>query len=50
MQSGAGRGTVTVVRCFEANTFVTSVRGEDVMGRVLVMDGGGSIHTALMAT
>ena len=50
-QYGATRrfgGTITTVRCFEDNALVKSILGEDGMGRVLVVDGGGSIHTALM--
>ena len=50
-QYGATRrfgGTITAVRCFEDNALVKSILGEDGEGRVLVVDGGGSIHTALM--
>jgi regulator of ribonuclease activity A len=50
-QYGATRsfaGTITTVRCFEDNALVKSILGEDGEGRVLVVDGGGSIHTALM--
>ena len=41
-------GTITTVRCLEDNALAKSVLGEDGAGRVLVVDGGGSIHTALM--
>ena len=50
-QYGATRrfgGTITTVRCFEDNALVKSVLSEDGEGHVLVVDGGGSIHTALM--
>jgi regulator of ribonuclease activity A len=50
-QYGATRrfgGTITTVRCFEDNALVKSILGEDGVGRVLVVDGGGSIHTALI--
>ena len=51
LQYGATRrfgGTITTVRCFEDNALVKSVLSEDGEGHVLVVDGGGSIHTALM--
>ena len=41
-------GTITTVRCFEDNALVKSILSESGEGRVLVVDGGGSIHTALM--
>jgi regulator of ribonuclease activity A len=41
-------GTITTVRCFDDNVLVKSILGEDGEGRVLVVDGGGSMHTALM--
>jgi regulator of ribonuclease activity A len=50
-QFGAVRafhGTVTTVRCHEDNALLRSVLGEQGAGRVLVVDGGGSVHTALM--
>jgi regulator of ribonuclease activity A len=50
-QYGATRsfgGTITTVRCFDDNVLVKSILGEDGEGRVLVVDGGGSMHTALM--
>ena len=50
-QYGATRsfgGTITTVRCFDDNVLVKSILGEDGEGRVLVVDGSGSVHTALM--
>lgn len=41
-------GTVTTVRCHEDNALLKSVLAEPGQGRVLVVDGGGSLHTALM--
>jgi regulator of ribonuclease activity A len=41
-------GTITTVRCFEDNALAKAVLEEDGNGRVLVVDGGGSLHTALM--
>jgi regulator of ribonuclease activity A len=42
-------GVVTTVRCYEDNALVRSVLNEDDgTGRVLVVDGGGSMHTALL--
>jgi regulator of ribonuclease activity A len=50
-QYGSARafhGVVTTIRCFEDNALLRSVLGEDGTGRVLVVDGGGSVHTALL--
>jgi regulator of ribonuclease activity A len=50
-QYGARRafaGTVVTIRCHEDNALVKTVLGEPGEGRVLVVDGGGSLHTALM--
>jgi regulator of ribonuclease activity A len=50
-QYGAVRsfsGTITTLPCFEDNALAKSVLGEDGKRSVLVIDGGGSIHTALM--
>lgn len=50
-QYGARRafeGTVVTVRCHQDNALVKSVLAEPGAGRVLVVDGGGSLHTALM--
>jgi regulator of ribonuclease activity A len=41
-------GPAVTVRCFEDNALVKSIVGEPGAGRVLVVDGGGSLHTALM--
>ncbi|MFG1992113.1 ribonuclease E activity regulator RraA [Actinoplanes sp. NPDC048988] len=42
------RGTAVTVRCFEDNALLKSVLSEPGAGRVLVVDGGGSLHRALM--
>ncbi|MEW1845547.1 ribonuclease E activity regulator RraA [Nonomuraea angiospora] len=41
-------GAVVTVRCHEDNVLLKSVLSEPGEGRVLVVDGGGSLHTALM--
>jgi regulator of ribonuclease activity A len=41
-------GTIVTVRCHEDNALLRSVLREPGDGRVLVVDGGGSLHTALM--
>ncbi|PWU59733.1 S-adenosylmethionine--2-demethylmenaquinone methyltransferase [Micromonospora globispora] len=41
-------GPAVTVRCFEDNALVKPVLAEPGAGRVLVVDGGGSVHTALM--
>ena len=41
-------GPVTTVRCFQDNALLKSVLSEPGEGRVLVVDGGGSLHIALM--
>ncbi|MGR6915565.1 ribonuclease E activity regulator RraA [[Actinomadura] parvosata] len=41
-------GTIATVRCHQDNALLKSVLGEPGEGRVLVVDGGGSLHTALM--
>src|SRR5699024_1149815 len=41
-------GPVATVRCFQANALPKSVLGEPGEGRVLVIDGAGSVHTALV--
>ncbi|WP_432513203.1 ribonuclease E activity regulator RraA [Kineococcus sp. SYSU DK001] len=41
-------GTVRTVRCFEDNALLKSVVSRPGDGQVLVVDGGGSLHTALM--
>ncbi len=40
-------GIVATVRCFQDNALLKSVLGTPGEGRVLVVDGGGSVHTAL---
>ncbi|MGB2922343.1 MAG: ribonuclease E activity regulator RraA [Mycobacterium sp.] len=41
-------GPITTVRCFEDNALLKSVLGEPGDGGVLVVDGDGSLHTALV--
>ena len=41
-------GTITTIRCHQDNALVKSTLGSPSQGRVLVVDGGGSLHTALM--
>jgi regulator of ribonuclease activity A len=41
-------GRVATVRCFEDNALVRSTLAEPGDGRILVVDGGGSLGTALM--
>lgn len=41
-------GPVSTVRCFQDNALVKSVLGQPGEGRVLVIDGGASLHTALV--
>ena len=41
-------GPVTTVRCFEDNALLKSTVEQPGEGRVLVVDGGGSVHRALM--
>jgi regulator of ribonuclease activity A len=41
-------GTISTVRCFQDNALLKSVLSEPGGGRVLVVDGGGSLHTALV--
>lgn len=41
-------GPAATVRCFQDNALLKSVLGEPGEGRVLVVDGDGSLHTALM--
>ncbi|RGC70757.1 putative regulator of ribonuclease activity [Micromonospora sp. MW-13] len=44
----AFHGPAVTVRCFQDNALIKSVLAEPGDGRVLVVDGGGSLHTALM--
>jgi regulator of ribonuclease activity A len=41
-------GPATTVRCFQDNALLKSVLSTPGNGGVLVVDGGGSLHTALM--
>lgn len=41
-------GEVVTVRCFEDNSVVKSTLGKDGTGRVLVVDGSGSMRCALL--
>jgi regulator of ribonuclease activity A len=41
-------GTVRTVRCFQDNALVKQVLAGPGDGQVLVVDGGGSLHSALM--
>lgn len=41
-------GRVTTVRCFQDNALLKSILGEPGDGGVLVVDGDGSVHTALV--
>jgi regulator of ribonuclease activity A len=41
-------GTVRTIRCHEDNALVKEVLAGPGAGRVLVVDGGGSLHTALV--
>src|SRR6478609_7308682 len=40
-------GIAVTVRCFQDNALLKSILGTRGDGRVLVVDGGGSLHTAL---
>ncbi|WP_030484391.1 ribonuclease E activity regulator RraA [Nocardioides aequoreus] len=44
----AFRGTISTVSCHQDNALVKAALAEPAEGRVLVVDGGGSLHTALM--
>ncbi|MEU4159120.1 ribonuclease E activity regulator RraA [Actinoplanes sp. NPDC026670] len=41
-------GPAVTVRCFQDNALLKSILSEPGEGRVLVVDGGASVHTALM--
>ncbi len=41
-------GPAVTVRCFEDNALLKSIVSTPGEGRVLVVDGGGSLHSALM--
>lgn len=44
----AFHGTIATVRCHQDNALLKAVLSEPGEGRVLVVDGGGSLHSALM--
>lgn len=41
-------GRIVTVRCFQDNALLKSILSEPGEGRVLVIDGDGSLHTALV--
>lgn len=41
-------GVAVTVRCFEDNSLVKQLAGTPGAGKVMVVDGGGSLHCALM--
>lgn len=41
-------GRITTIRCFQDNLLVKQTLGEPGTGKVLVVDGGASVHTALV--
>src|SRR5437868_464750 len=41
-------GRIATIRCFEDNVLVRAAAGEPGHGRVLVIDGGGSLRCALL--
>ncbi|MGV6988218.1 ribonuclease E activity regulator RraA [Testudinibacter sp. P80/BLE/0925] len=41
-------GKITTVKCFESNGLIEEVLEEDGLGRVLLIDGGGSVRRALI--
>ncbi len=41
-------GRISTVRCFQDNALLKSVLSEPGEGKVLVIDGGASLHTALV--
>ncbi|KGQ70267.1 ribonuclease E activity regulator RraA [Chelonobacter oris] len=41
-------GKITTVKCFESNGLIEEVLEEDGLGRVLLIDGGGSLRRALI--
>ena len=46
--AGTFHGPAVTVLCFEDNALLKSVLSEPGEGRVLVVDGGGSVHRALV--
>ncbi|PID51446.1 MAG: ribonuclease E activity regulator RraA [Pasteurellales bacterium] len=41
-------GKITTIKCFESNGLIAEVLQEDGAGRVLLIDGGGSLRRALI--
>lgn len=41
-------GSIVTVKCFEDNSFVKELAGKNGEGKVLVVDGGGSLRKALL--
>ncbi|HAS6349615.1 ribonuclease E activity regulator RraA [Vibrio sp. IRLE0018] len=41
-------GQITTVKCFEDNTLIRETLEQDGVGRVLLVDGGGSLRRALV--
>ena len=41
-------GKITTIKCFESNGLIEEVLEEDGLGRVLLIDGGGSVRRALI--
>lgn len=41
-------GTISTIKCFEDNGIIADVLAEDGEGRVLLIDGGGSLRRALI--
>lgn len=44
----AFHGPIRTLKCFQDNALLKRTLGEDGQGAVLVVDGGGSLHTALV--
>lgn len=45
---GAFHGEIVTIKCFEDNSLVKSQANEEGKGRVMVVDGGGSMRCALL--
>ncbi|MGL4455530.1 MAG: ribonuclease E activity regulator RraA [Plesiomonas sp.] len=41
-------GKITTIKCFEDNQLISEVLDENGLGRVLLIDGGGSVRRALI--
>jgi regulator of ribonuclease activity A len=41
-------GAITIIKCFESNGLIREVIQENGVGRVLLIDGGGSMRRALL--